>query len=66
MKNVENIDNSKLFEVDDSLSFPKGYNIVLGIPQKSVNLKEELRRSRLLGQISKTDDLLELLKIEKE
>ncbi|ALG48588.1 hypothetical protein FORC3_1211 [Clostridium perfringens] len=64
MKNVENIDNSKLFEVDDSLSFPKGYNIVLGIPQKSVNLKDELRKSRLLGQISRMDDLLELSKIE--
>lgn len=59
------LDNSKLFEIDDSLSFPKGYNTVLGIPQKSVNLKEELRRSRLLGQISRTDDILEFSKIEK-
>lgn len=58
--------NKDFFEIDDSTRFPKNYNTVLGIPQKSVNLKEELRRSRLLGQISRMDNLLELSVLEKE
>ncbi len=33
---------------------------------KSVDLKEKLRKSRLLGQISRMDDLLELSVLEKE
>ncbi|MFQ9726909.1 MAG: hypothetical protein ACLRYN_04800 [Clostridium perfringens] len=56
--------NKDFFEIDDTTRFPKNYNTVLGIPQKSVNLKDELRKSRLLGQISRMDDLLELSKIE--
>ncbi|WP_415337000.1 hypothetical protein [Clostridium perfringens] len=57
--------NKDFFEIDDSTRFPKNYNVTLGIPMKSVNLKEELRKSRLLGQISRMDDILEFSKIEK-
>lgn len=56
--------NTDFFEIDDSTRFPKSYNVTLGIPMKSVDLKNELRKSRLLGQISRMDDLLELSKIE--
>ncbi|MDK0957908.1 hypothetical protein QTH00_01215 [Clostridium perfringens] len=57
--------NKDFFEIDDSTRFPKNYNVTLGIPMKSVNLKEKLRKSRLLGQISRMDDILEFSKIEK-
>ncbi|WP_075841486.1 hypothetical protein [Clostridium perfringens] len=56
--------NKDFFEIDDSTRFPKNYNVTLGIPMKRVDLKNELRKSRLLGQISRVDDLLELSKIE--
>lgn len=58
--------NKDFFEIDDRTRFPKNYNVALGIPMKSVNLKEELRKSRLLGQISRMDDILEFSKIEKD
>ncbi|PWW86408.1 hypothetical protein [Clostridium perfringens] len=58
--------NKDFFEIDDSTRFPKNYNVTLGIPMKSVDLKEKLRKSRLLGQISRMDDLLELSVLEKE
>lgn len=58
--------NKDFFEIDDSTRFPEGYNVTLGIPMKSVDLKEKLRKSKLLGQISRMDDLLELSVLEKE
>ena len=57
--------NKGFFEIDDRTRFPKNYNVTLGIPMKSVDLKEKLRKSRLLGQISRVDDILEFSKIEK-
>ncbi|MDK0789883.1 hypothetical protein P5E66_06185 [Clostridium perfringens] len=56
--------NDNFFSIDNTTRFPEGYNVTLGIPMKSVDLKNELRKSRLLGQISRMDDLLELSKIE--
>lgn len=58
--------NKDFFEIDDRTRFPKNYNVTLGIPMKSVDLKEKLRKSKLLGQISRMDDLLELSVLEKE
>ncbi|MDZ4993287.1 hypothetical protein GNF80_09960 [Clostridium perfringens] len=40
--------------------YPEGYNQIVGVPIKNVNLKEELRRSRNMGNICRVEELLDI------